>query len=77
MNDVHAQIDRRVLLTGAIDELLLHLRGLVLVRDLLARRGATRAEIDAHSDEIERRQRHLADLIRGQTHPGEALGEAA
>jgi pyrimidine operon attenuation protein/uracil phosphoribosyltransferase len=50
------------------NELSLDLRGLVLVRDVLAKPGATRAEIDAHSNEIRRRQRQLADLIRGHKH---------
>ena len=41
--------DRDVLLGREIDDLLLRLRGLVLVRDLLAQRGATAAEIDEHA----------------------------
>ena len=32
-----------------IDDLVLHLKGLVLVRELLASRGAGAEEIDAHS----------------------------
>jgi hypothetical protein len=51
------------LLSRDIDDLLLHLRGLVLVRDLLAERGATSRELDAHSHEVERLQHRLADLI--------------
>jgi hypothetical protein len=53
------------LLRSEVDELLLHLRGLVLVRDTLAERGATSAEIRAHSDEVKRLRGRLADLIRG------------
>jgi hypothetical protein len=55
------------LLSGEVDDLLLQLRGLVLVRRLLAERGATRGELDAHSDELERVRRRLADAIRGQS----------
>ena len=47
-----------------VDELLLHLKGLVLVRELLELRGATTAEVRAHSDEIERLRDRLAQLVR-------------
>ena len=53
------------LLSAEVDELLLQVRGLVLVRRLLAERRATRGELDAHSDELERVRRRLADTIRG------------
>ncbi len=46
-----------------IDELLLHARGLVLVREVLARRGATRAELDAHTRELERVRHELVEAI--------------
>jgi hypothetical protein len=46
-----------------IDDLLLHARGLVLVRELLARRGATRAELDAHTRELERVRHDLVEAI--------------
>ena len=46
-----------------IDGLLLHARGLVLVREVLARRGATRAELDAHTRELERVRRKLIEAI--------------
>jgi hypothetical protein len=62
------------LLSPEIDELLLHMRGLVLVRRLLAERGATRGELDAHSNELERVRQQLADAIRGSEH---ALDDAA
>jgi hypothetical protein len=48
-----------------IDDLLLHLKGLVLVRKLLEQRGATAAELDEHGAEIERLRERLANLIRG------------
>jgi len=67
-----------IVLSREIDNLLLDLRGLVLVRGLLAERGATEAEIDAHTDELERRRRRLASLIKGHGFDdGGGLGEAA
>jgi hypothetical protein len=50
-------LDRR------IDDLLLQARGLVLVREVLARRGATRAELDAHTRELERVRHELVEAI--------------
>jgi phosphatidylserine/phosphatidylglycerophosphate/cardiolipin synthase-like enzyme len=74
MTVVH-HTDRETLLAHEIDDLLLQARGLVLVRDLLDDRGATRAEIDAHNAELARVRAYLADLIRGA---GERdYGEAA
>jgi hypothetical protein len=67
--------DRESLLAHEIDDLLLRARGLVLVRDLLAERGATRNEIEAHTVELEHVRAQLSDMIRG---PEEAhFGEAA
>ena len=63
------------LLDRRINDLLLQARGLALVRNLLARRGASRAEVEAHSRELERTRARLAELIRG---PGTAaLHDAA
>ena len=47
-----------------IDDLVLHLKGLVLVRELLERRGARAGDIRAHDDEIERVRERLADAVR-------------
>jgi hypothetical protein len=47
-----------------VDDLLLHLRGLVLVRALLEQRCASPAELNAHSAEIERVRAQLAGAIR-------------
>jgi hypothetical protein len=47
-----------------VDDLVLHLKGLVLVRDLLARRGASQIELDEHSAEIERVRNRLAQVAR-------------
>jgi hypothetical protein len=46
-----------------IDDLLLQARGLVLVREVLARRGASRAELEAHTRELERVRHELVDAI--------------
>jgi len=58
-----AQIEDAVILEHDIDELLLQARGLVLVREILARRGASRAELDAHTEELARVRRKLAETI--------------
>jgi hypothetical protein len=69
--------DRTVLLAPEVDDLLLQVRGLVLVRDLLAERGATRAEIDAHTDELARARHRLAVIIDGGGPDAPVFGEAA
>jgi hypothetical protein len=61
--------DARQLLAHEIDDLLLQARGLVLVRDLLAERGATDTEIEAHSDELARVRARLAATIGGCDEP--------
>jgi hypothetical protein len=61
----HHHVDGEQLLAHEIDDLLLQARGLVLVRDLLAERGATRSEIDAHTDELTRVRAQLAATIAG------------
>ena len=58
--------DGAILVSREIDDLLLQARGLVLVRPILSKRGATDHELDAHTSELERLRRQLADLIRGQ-----------
>ena len=57
-----------------IDDLVLQLKGLVLVRELLESRGAGAHEIDAHTAEIERVRERLSSAVR-QT--GGAVGVAA
>lgn len=57
------RIDGASILRHEIDELLLQARGLVLVRQILARRGASRAELDAHTRELERVRHQLAESI--------------
>jgi hypothetical protein len=48
-----------------VDDLLLHARGLVLVRQVLAGRGASPAELDAHTRELERVRRRLVNVLGG------------
>jgi hypothetical protein len=58
--------DETTLLGTEIDDLLLQARGLLLVRDMLAARGASEAAVDAHTDELERVRHRLAELIGGE-----------
>jgi hypothetical protein len=48
--------------THEIDDLLLHIRGLVLVREILKQRGASEAELQAHTEELERLKDQLAQI---------------
>jgi hypothetical protein len=57
------RIDGAEILDHTIDDLLLQARGLVLVREILAERGASRAELDAHTRELERVRHRLARAI--------------
>jgi hypothetical protein len=47
-----------------VDDLVLHLKGLVLVRALLQERGASEAELGEHSAEITRVRSRLAELVQ-------------
>jgi hypothetical protein len=51
------------LLDRTIDDLLLHLRGLVLVAKVLEQRGASAAEVEEHVHEADRVRAELARLI--------------
>jgi hypothetical protein len=53
------------LLDREIDDLLLHIRGLVLVRGILAARGASPEELAEHGAELVRLRTRLAALIAG------------
>jgi hypothetical protein len=55
--------DGHELISSEIDDLLLQVRGLVLVRDLLIARGASEDAIDAHNEELDRRRLELAAII--------------
>ena len=54
---------KNTVLDRRIDDMLLQLRGLVLVGELLERRGASRAEVDAHVREADRVRVELSQLI--------------
>ncbi len=60
---LHGQ--QNALLDGTIDDMLLRLRGLVLVGDLLEQRGASAEEVEAHVREADRLRAKLARLIGG------------
>ena len=60
---IMGSIDGAEILDHTIDDLLLQARGLVLVREVLAGRGASPAELDAHTRELERVRRRLAQAI--------------
>ena len=47
-----------------VDDLVLHLKGLVLVRALLAERGASEAELEEHGAEIDRVRAELASPVQ-------------
>ncbi|MDQ2982952.1 MAG: hypothetical protein M3R70_03365 [Actinomycetota bacterium] len=47
-----------------LDDLVLHLKGLVHVRALLENRGASAAEIEQHATEIERLRVRLAQVVK-------------
>jgi hypothetical protein len=59
------QINGAGVLDRQVDDLLLHARGLVLVRQVLAGRGASRAELDAHTRELERVRSRLVETLSG------------
>ena len=48
----------------ALDDLVLHLKGLVLVRELRKRDDAAGQELEMYGAEIERVRDRLADLVR-------------
>jgi hypothetical protein len=60
-----SEVDGAAVLDHHVDDLLLHARGLILVREVLARRGASHDELDAHSRELDRvRNELVATLTR-------------
>ena len=64
MEALQLQPESSALLAHDIDDLLLEVRGLALVRDLLAERGASDAEIAAHSRALARARARLAERVR-------------
>ena len=65
MHTTSRRDSRDLLLDPVIDDLLLRLRGLVLVGDVLAQRGASADELEAHAREAARLRSKLAWLIGG------------
>jgi hypothetical protein len=55
-----------------LDDLVLHLKGLVLVRRLRERRGADAGELEMYRAEIDRVRDRLADLARSGRFDGVA-----
>jgi hypothetical protein len=49
---------------SVLDDLVLHLKGLVLVRELRRRRGAEDDELLMYASEIARVREQLADLVK-------------
>jgi hypothetical protein len=64
MTLTHA-VEGAAVLDRQVDDLLLHARGLVLVRQVLAGRGASPAERDAHTRELERVRGKLVEVLGG------------
>jgi hypothetical protein len=58
-----SEVDGAAVLDHHVDDLLLQARGLVLVREVLARRGASHNELDAHSRELERVRNELVATL--------------
>ena len=65
MTSATLNADTPSLLNREIDDLLLHMRGLAVVRDILSSRGASSAEIMAHTRELESVRSRLTELISG------------
>jgi hypothetical protein len=65
VNGHHFNRDVETLLSREIDDVLLDVRGLALMRDLLAERGASSEEIESHRAALERQRAKLIDLIGG------------
>ncbi len=53
----------RTTIDEQVGDLLLTARGLEAVRELLKQRGATEAEVDAHSRELQRVRRQIAETL--------------
>ena len=52
-------------MTAKLDDLVLQLKGLVLVRELRQSRDAEDSELQMYRDEIDRLRSRLADLVKG------------
>ena len=65
MTSAMLNADTPALLNREIDDLLLQMRGLAVVRDILSSRGASSAEITARTQELESVRSRLTELISG------------
>jgi hypothetical protein len=65
LNGNSSLLEGPAVLDRQVDDLLLHARGLVLVRQVLAGRGATPEELDEHTRELERVQGRLVEVLGG------------
>jgi hypothetical protein len=64
MNDRSAKAERTEAYNfRELNDLVLHLKGLVLVRGLRARDGAERGELDMYARAIDRLRDQLADVV--------------
>jgi hypothetical protein len=52
-----------------LDDLVLHLKGVVLVNGLRERDGADEAELDMYRDEIGRLRDELAEVVKSTARP--------
>ena len=52
-----------------LDDLVLHLKGLVLVRGLRAKRGADTDELEMFAAEIDRARHRLAEFVESSAQP--------
>jgi hypothetical protein len=52
-----------------LDDLVLHLKGVVLVNDLRERDGAGEDELDMYRDEIDRLREELAEVVKTAARP--------
>jgi hypothetical protein len=56
-----------------LDDLVLHLKGLVLVRGLRAKGGADPDELEMFSAEIDRVRHRLAEFVESTAHPSVSI----
>jgi hypothetical protein len=59
-----------------LDDLVLHLKGLVLVSKLRESRGADPGELEMYSAEIERVRDQLASLVRAGAHSPDLVAQS-
>jgi hypothetical protein len=71
-------VTARARVNTEIEQLLREVRGLVLVKGVLKKRGVSHDELVAHGAEIERARQRLAELVGARGYSAvDTLGEAA